>query len=103
MDERGKWWYFFCPVLGGTTVIVSANLIVKAACEANIRCAFKSKKTVRYAHKVAFRTGMYAIFLTFGIGLLTLIITLSSYECNVNLIIIITFLDWWAENDPARY
>lgn len=43
MDETGKWWYFVCPVLGGVTVLVSANMIAKAACEANIRCALKSK------------------------------------------------------------
>jgi Na+/H+-translocating membrane pyrophosphatase len=91
MDADGDWWYFFTPLIGGATVIVPCFLITAAASEAGVRCAFKSKNSLRYAHKVAFRTGMFAVFLTFGLGLFVLTLSLFVYE------------QWWAEDTATKY
>ena len=83
LDIDDEWWYFFLPLIGSATVIIPAFLIVINACEASVRCCLKSKLTVRFAHKVAYRTGMHAIFMTFGIGLLTLMLSLGIMDCNI--------------------
>ena len=80
--DGDEWWYFFLPLIGAATVIIPAFIIVGNACEASVRCCFKSKLTVRFAHKVAYRTGMHAIFLTFGIGLFVLMLCLGVMDCN---------------------
>jgi len=50
----------------------------------NKLCAYKSAKTVKYAHKVALRTGIYCIYFAFGIGIFVLHILFASYKRIIN-------------------
>ena len=69
--------------MGGATVIAIAFIVSGAASDAAIRVAFKSRHTVKYAHKVAHRTGMHAIYFSFGLGILVLHLIYSVYECKL--------------------
>jgi len=54
-------------------------------------CAFKSRLTVKYAHKVAYRTGMHAMYFAFGLGILLLTFLYGTYET------------WLADSKPEEY
>ena len=58
LDDEGLWWYFTSAILGMLTAIVVAFLVSGSAAEATVKTAWKSRLTVKYAHKVCHRTGM---------------------------------------------
>lgn len=90
-DGYMEWWYFCSPIAGCVTVAAVAFLTVMVATEANYRAAFKSRYSVKYAHKVCYRAGMAAIYISFSIGLIVILFSLWVYEM------------WYAENDKANY
>jgi len=90
-DGFGEWWYFISPIAGSVTVGAVAFLTVFMATEANYRAAFKSRYSVKYAHKVVYRAGMASIFISFSIGLIVIQFLLGIYEM------------WYADNDKANY
>jgi len=71
-DGFGEWWYFCSPIVGSLTVAAVAFLTVLMATEANYRAAFKSRYSVKYAHKVCYRAGMASMFISFSIGLIVI-------------------------------
>jgi len=81
-DDYGKWWYFLSPIAGMVSVGVIAFITVWITNEANYRAAFKSRYSVKYAHKVVYRAGMASIFISFSIGLLFILLLLAIFESN---------------------
>jgi len=90
LDDEGLWWYFISSLVGGIVAIVIAFLLAIPAASATVRCAWKSRHSLKFSHKVAHRTGMYAIFLACGLGIIA---TLFLFLC---------FEDWYGMDDPTR-
>ena len=90
LDEKGLWWYFISSLAGGVTSMLIAVMISENAASATIRTAWKARLTLKYAHKVAHRTGMQVMFFACGLGI---IVILCLFVC---------FENWYGEDDPTK-
>lgn len=90
LDEEGLWWYFISSLTGGFTAIAIAVFICTGAASATVRTAWKSRLTLKYAYKVAHRTGMQAMFFACGVGMVT------------TLVLFVLFEDWYGNDEPAK-